>query len=615
MKKLYSPVFLFLAFFTANISRAQTDLCGAAPPLAVNAACINTAYNVNGAWGTEVAAPSCHGVTRDGWFSFVATSNATTITATTNANLGLSVYTACGGAQVACVNAGGAGVGETVTFQTTPGSLYYIRVTRINGGGANMTGNICVVDATITTCASVFTDSGGAGGNYANNENRVTTYCPSVAGQCITASFTSFNTEAEYDFLYVYDGPTINSTQMQVLHNTTLPNAITATTANTTGCLTFRFRSDGTTVRAGWSANISCAACATPAAPGSSSEDCGGAPTVCNSNSFAGNSSGAGATADLNAGNQGCLGGENQSSWYYFSPSSNGTLEFIISPSNGTDDYDFALWGPMVTVTCPPATAPIRCSYAAGGGNTGSYNASGDNSENAFGDRWINHVNVLAGEIYVLLVDNFAVSGSPFTLSWTLSGGASLDCTPLPIELLEFRGNSLETKNVLQWATLSEKDNDFFTIEKSADGEHFYDIAVIDGAMNSTTLLEYEYFDELPLPGTNYYRLRQTDIDGRTTTSKTIAVEFKPQAIYAGAAYPNPSSDNFMLEIFSEENEKVMIEVVDVTGKKVSSEQISIAEGINKHVLKTEVLEKGVYFVNVKDKSGKLISAQALMKN
>ncbi|MBK6473082.1 MAG: hypothetical protein IPF95_00035 [Flavobacteriales bacterium] len=74
---------------------------------------------------------------------------------------------------------------------------------------------------------------------------------------------------------------------------------------------------------------------------------------------FNNNSSNTGNVNDLNTANQGCLlSGERQGTWYYFSPSASGTIGFTITPTVPTD-YDFALWGPMNTIACPPTGAPF----------------------------------------------------------------------------------------------------------------------------------------------------------------------------------------------------------------------------------------------------------------
>ena len=99
--------------------------------------------------------------------------------------------------------------------------------------------------------------------------------------------------------------------------------------------------------------------------------------------------------------------------------------------------------------------------------------------------------------------------------------------SPLPIELLSFEANLSDSKNStnLNWATASELDNDFFTIEKSSDLENWEVITMVDGAGFSDETINYNANDNNLLNGTNYYRLKQTDYNGFYTYSEIKAVK------------------------------------------------------------------------------------------
>jgi gliding motility-associated-like protein len=133
--------------------------------------------------------------------------------------------------------------------------------------------------ATFTTqvappaCGGTYTDPGGPTGDYANNLNSTVTICP-PAGELVTVTFTSFNTEANWDGIYVYDGNSVNAPQIASTNGIgngpmTLPGAFWGDlTANLPGpfvssipggCLTFNFRTDGSGTRSGWVANVTCA--------------------------------------------------------------------------------------------------------------------------------------------------------------------------------------------------------------------------------------------------------------------------------------------------------------------------------------------------------------------
>ncbi|MCF6130284.1 fibronectin type III domain-containing protein [Flavobacterium sp. AS60] len=114
-------------------------------------------------------------------------------------------------------------------------------------------------------CGGNFVDSGGVGGNYANNENITTTICPTNPGDQVTVTFTSFNTQNGIDFLRVYDGNNASAPLLATLSGTTLPPAFTSSASS--GCLTFVFTSNGTTTAGGWASNVSCAPAPTCSIP------------------------------------------------------------------------------------------------------------------------------------------------------------------------------------------------------------------------------------------------------------------------------------------------------------------------------------------------------------
>lgn len=239
--------------------------------------------------------------------------------------------------------------------------------------------------------------------------------------------------------------------------------------------------------------------------------NCASALQICDNTPLNGNSSGYG-IQELNAGNRGCLSVEHQSSWYVISIATSGTLQMTIAPTPPTD-YDFAVWGPMSA--CPPNTSPIRCSYAAGNNNTGINSANNapqtDLTEGAGGNRWVQDMNVTAGDVYVILIDNWSSTTTPFNLNW--GGSAVISCAPLPVDLLDLKCSYERDEMLLRWSTISEINNKSYVVEHSDDGYNWKEIAEVCGAGNSSSLLMYEkrvVFEQYD----NYYRLKQVDFDG-----------------------------------------------------------------------------------------------------
>ena len=134
-----------------------------------------------------------------------------------------------------------------------------------------------VVSATFTTstappvCGGNYVDAAGPTANYANSSDSTVTICPVTTGDVVTVTFTAFDTETNWDAIYVFNGNSITAPQIASANpagnvpgglaggywGTTIPGPFTSTSPD--GCLTFRFRSDGSVNRAGWIANVTCA--------------------------------------------------------------------------------------------------------------------------------------------------------------------------------------------------------------------------------------------------------------------------------------------------------------------------------------------------------------------
>ena len=116
-----------------------------------------------------------------------------------------------------------------------------------------------VTDCTVSSpvCGDTIFDSGGATGNYGNNELTTVTIFPENTGDLVTFTFVSFETESGWDFFTVYNGPDVNSTEIGSFSGSTIPDPITS--SHPTGALTFVFDSDGSFNDAGYEILVSCA--------------------------------------------------------------------------------------------------------------------------------------------------------------------------------------------------------------------------------------------------------------------------------------------------------------------------------------------------------------------
>lgn len=173
----------------------------------------------------------------------------------------------------------------------------------------------------------------------------------------------------------------------------------------------------------------------------------------------------------------------------------------------------------------------------------------------------------------------------------------------LPIELLSFDVKNEKNHVRTYWATVSEIDNDFFTLERSIDAQNWNEIGEVDGNGNSTELIDYLFIDRSPLDGLAYYRLKQTDFSGETSYSNVRSVI---RDDYDIVLYPNPTSGIVTIRAFETQIEDISL--FDALGKNVTP-QISF-ESLSKNneiILDISTLSNGVYTLRIGNKLTKII--------
>ena len=343
----------------------------------------------------------------------------------------------------------------------------------------------------------------------------------------------------------------------------------------------------------------------------SANGDCKTGSTICSDENITANSTGAGNLNELNCSNHGeLLGNEHYSTWLFFHAENTGTIEFTIHPNNedggDNDDYDFAIWS---DAQCNPNGQPIRSSWAVAGDqssyvgcsnrdigyDTGIDDANAnagdglDTQEGQCGDGWLKSISATAGDEFTMVIDNYTANSNSFTLTWTLTGGSSLDCNPLPVNYssMEYDCNLQE----LSWETFSEINNDYFTIETGTSFDIngnliIEDVYVVNGSGTTNSITDYIYY--LDLVG-KYVMLSQVDFDGVITKLErkyySCTESIKPPI----QLLPNPANGNSIVNIKGDYNNA---EVFDMLGKKVNIK-------INNNQIIG--LSKGLYFVKFDD--------------
>lgn len=173
----------------------------------------------------------------------------------------------------------------------------------------------------------------------------------------------------------------------------------------------------------------------------------------------------------------------------------------------------------------------------------------------------------------------------------------------LPVTLLYFTAEKLDSQVNLKWVTLSEVNNDYFTILKSSNGKDFHKIATVNGNGTTTQQQTYQLTDFNPLEGQNYYKLLQTDFDGSQNEEGIRLVNFS-QSSTDFIIYPNPNNGVELNLRFKEAKTNLFLHIYDAKGQMVFSKQFNStnqgAEGFS--FLQIDLnLSNGMYLLHLID--------------
>jgi len=192
------------------------------------------------------------------------------------------------------------------------------------------------------------------------------------------------------------------------------------------------------------------------------------------------------------------------------------------------------------------------------------------------------------------------VAKANFFRSWALVSSV----TPLPVELISFEPKCIDNQTVIKWTTAAEINNSHFEIQHSTDGDSWSTIDSVQGAGNSTTVINYEQPIKVNSnQEVDYYRLKQVDFDGKSAHS-----DIKPCSCDGGleitSLYPNPSDGEVNILINSTEGGTLSLKIYDTLGKLIVNDDLTIQQGAN--VINNVIQgEGGKYFVAASLSGGK----------
>ena len=169
----------------------------------------------------------------------------------------------------------------------------------------------------------------------------------------------------------------------------------------------------------------------------------------------------------------------------------------------------------------------------------------------------------------------------------------------LPVKYEYFKAEKFGNKARIQWKTNLEDRNDYFTIERSLDGRTYETVSTVSTKGNGNASNQYAFMDQTPNAGLNFYRIKQTDIDGKFTYSSVAKLNFTSNGFDVSPVYPNPVTGNVKLNLSSNKLMPVEISIQDISGRIVKSEKLQILQGSRLYETSTEGLRPGMYSIKI----------------
>jgi Secretion system C-terminal sorting domain len=195
---------------------------------------------------------------------------------------------------------------------------------------------------------------------------------------------------------------------------------------------------------------------------------------------------------------------------------------------------------------------------------------------------------------------NILLSSNEVTTTLSATGISASLCNSsisLPVTLLNFQAQPQGKTNLISWQTASEKDNEGFQIQRSAEGKTFKNIGFVKGQGTTNEKQSYSFVDEGPL-SISYYRLLQKDFDGKESYSKVVSVVSDSKTHVK--IYPNPVADVLNVQINTEKELNTALELYDSAGKMVHTENFNTQKGDNQMSFSTKQLARGFYTLKIK---------------
>jgi Secretion system C-terminal sorting domain len=185
----------------------------------------------------------------------------------------------------------------------------------------------------------------------------------------------------------------------------------------------------------------------------------------------------------------------------------------------------------------------------------------------------------------------------------------------LPVTLIDFTAyNRNNQYSQLYWTTSAETDFNFFDIERSTPNTDFISVGTVAGNGNSQVDQQYNFIDNNPADGDNYYRLKMVDKDGKFVYSKTVKVNLDLSIM---SLYPNPAKDRVYLKnnLHFTNGEQITVEMINTLGQQLLIESINTNGQDLTTINFPSGIKSGVYYLKATNSKGQKQNWKILVKN
>jgi PQQ-dependent dehydrogenase (s-GDH family) len=178
----------------------------------------------------------------------------------------------------------------------------------------------------------------------------------------------------------------------------------------------------------------------------------------------------------------------------------------------------------------------------------------------------------------------------------------------LSSRFLSFEGKLISSGVAkLTWDAVTDREHDYFEVERSADGFTFLSMGRSAGSS------PYNYIDKSVQEGNNYYKIKQVNKDGKITYSTTIKIIYDPSKAVI-TSYPNPVSDYLNIRISSAKKAQISITLTDIEGKVMHRQSDIFEPGIKDIKIDVKTMPAQVYIMHIINNNGEILTTEKILK-